>query len=216
MASARKLFKKAPRSLITTPLAAAFVLSCLLLGRHASSGQPLEYNVAGELLLVAVLSLEGIVAVRHLQQSRLDSVHQVLVEILEDFRSAEMMMAIVALWRFRIEHGEKFVSAYLARWQEDDERIARLPEGERLAALSGTIHYHRRVAKEFYNLLGGLYELGVLPAEILYTYWSEADLKILPDVLIPLEAAVAQKLRHDDQTGGWHRRLQRLYDDRPR
>jgi hypothetical protein len=216
MAHARRQFRRAPRSLITTPLAAAFVLSCILLAQHASSGQPLEYNVAGELLLVAVLSLEGIVAVRHLQQSRLDSVHHVLVEILEDFRSAEMMMAIVALWRFRADHGERFVEAYMTRWQEDDMRIAQLPEGERLAALTGTIHYRRRVAKEFFNLLGGLYELGVLPPEVLYTYWNEAELKILPEVLIPLEVAVAKRLRFDEQEGGWHERLQRLYDDRPK
>lgn len=196
--------------MLATPLALAFAISAFLFVMHVITAPRMEYSVAGELLLVAVLSVEGIVAVRHLGQSRVDSVHHVLVTVLQDYRSAEMMLAINSLWRFRREHGEKFVDAYLQRWKEDDERIAKLPEGEQLAAVSATLHYRRRMVKEFYNLLAGLHELGVFPKGILETYWSASELKIIPEILIPLETAVSKNLRTEGDFGGWFHRLNRL------
>jgi hypothetical protein len=180
---------------------------------HAWTAERFEYTVAGELLLVAVLSLEGIVAFRHLRQARLDSVHQVLVSVLQDYRSPEMLWAMNSLWRFRREHGDKFVQSYMEQWQKDDERIAGLPDDQQLAATAATLHCRRRTVKEFYNLLAGLRDLQVLPQEVLYTYWNEAELKIIPEILIPLEMAVAQRLRSEEQLGGWFTRLRRLHDE---
>lgn len=40
------------------------------------------------------------------------------------------MPAINSLWKNRREHGEAFVQAFLDHWQQDDERIAKLPAGE--------------------------------------------------------------------------------------
>ncbi len=197
-------------AILAAPLAGAFVVSCILLLSHVFMSPHLEFAVAGELLLVAVLSVEGIVAVRHLRQSRLDSVHQVLVTVLQDYRSAEMMLAINSLWRFRREHGDTFVQAYLERWQRDDERIAALPEMDQLAATSATLHYRRRVVKEFFNLLAGLHELGVFPKDVLDTYWGGSELKIIPEILIPLETAVSKSLRTENDFGGWFDRLKRL------
>jgi hypothetical protein len=62
------------RWLFTILLAAAFLLASFLLAWHAFTAPKFEYGVAGELLLVAVLSLEGIVAVGHLRQARMESV----------------------------------------------------------------------------------------------------------------------------------------------
>lgn len=197
-------------AILSSLLAGAFVISVFLLLAHVIFAPRLEYGVAGELLLVAVLSVEGIVAVRHLRQSRLDSVHQVLVTVMQDYRSAEMMLAINSLWRFRRQHGDNFVQEYLKRWQQDDERIAALPEGEQLEATKATLHYRRRIVKEFFNLLGGLHELGVFPKDVLDTYWGESELKIIPEILIPLETAVSKSLRTERDFGGWYERLSRL------
>ena len=155
-------------SFISTLLGMGFVASWHLLAVHVYRAAALDFAIVSELLLVAVLSLEGVVAVGHLRQSKLDSLH-VLFEVLEEFRSAEMMMALITLWRFRRDHGDKFVEAYLETWQADDERIARLPGQEQVEAIRGTLHYRRRVVKEFYNLLAGLYELKVLSADVIYT-----------------------------------------------
>jgi hypothetical protein len=216
MDSVRRLVTSAASSIVISLLAAAFFVSCCLLAQHAYSAGTVNYGVAGELLLVAVLSLEGIVAVGHLRQARLDSTHHVLVAVLQEFRSAEMMLALNALWKFRREHGDQFVQDYLERWRRDDERIAQLPAEDQLRALHATLHYQRRVVKEFYNLLAGLYELKLFPKEVLYTYWNEAELSIIPKILIPLETAVAKELRTEKELGEWHQRLQHLYDDRAR
>jgi hypothetical protein len=139
----------------------------------------------------------------------------VLFEVLENFRSAEMMLALVTLWRFRQEHGEKFVQAYLDTWKQDNQRIADMPAEKQVDAMSATLHFRRRVVKEFYNTLAGLYELKVVPGEVIYTYWSAAELAIIPEILIPLETAVARELRIETELGDWFTRLRRLHDDRP-
>lgn len=215
MRSLRNLIEAVVGSLFTSLLALGFFLSCLLLAVHLRTSPQLDLALIGELLLVAVLSLEGIVAVAHLRQSKLESLH-VLFELLEDFRSAEMMLAMNSLWRFRQEHGEQFVQAYLETWHHDDERIARLPASEQVDAMHATLHYRRRIVKEFYNSLAGLYELKVLPGKVIYMYWNSAELRIIPEILIPLESAVASELRVETEVGDWFKRLQKLYDDRPR
>ena len=193
-------------------LGLGFLLSSALLAVHIYHAEKFDFAIASELMLVAVLSLEGIVAVRHLRQSQLDGLH-VLFEVLHDYQSAEMTLALVTLWKFRRENCDRFVEVYLETWRRDEERIAAQPAAEQVAAMRATLHYRRRMVKEFYNLLAGLYELKVVPKEVIYTYWSEAELRIIPEVLIPLETAVAWDLRAEKEPGPWFQRLQRLYDD---
>jgi hypothetical protein len=198
---------------IPTLLGLAFLLSIALLAWHALAAAAFDFHVAGEFLLVGVLSLEGIIAVRHLRQARLDSLHHALASARRDYGSAEIMLALVSLWKFRAQHGDNFVKAYLDRWHADEERLAGLPAEQQIAAMRGTLHYHRRIVKEFYNSLAGLYELHVLPKEMLSAYWSEAELKIIPEILIPLELAVARELRSERDVDRWLQRLRRLYED---
>jgi hypothetical protein len=214
MGITRRIASSVAGSIITVLLAVGFFASCFLMVLHVKRDAELSYALIGELLLVAVLSLEGIVAVNHLRQSKLDSLH-ILFEVLHDYRSAEMMLSIVTLWRFRIEHGDKFVQVYLERWRQDNEDIAKRPGETQVEAMRATLHYRRRVLKEFYNTLAGLYELKVLPKEVIYTYWTSAELKIIPEILIPLEMVVAKELRMEHELGDWFRRLRRLYEDHP-
>ena len=55
----------------------------------------------------------------------------------------------------------------------------------------------------------------MLPGRLIYTYWSTAELKIIPEILIPLETAVARELTIETELGDWFARLRLLYDDRP-
>lgn len=212
MHTSNRVAKPNGNNLLCGLLAAALITSGLLLVVHFSETSRPDCQVLAELLLVGVLSVEGLVALCHLRQSRLAGVHEVLVTILHDFRSPEMLLAINSLWRFRREHGDDFVNAYLHRWRQDDERIAALPEQDQLAAMAATLHQKRRIVKEFYNLLAGLWELGVFPKEVLCTYWNEAELRIIPEILIPLESTVAKELRMESEPGGWLRRLRHLYE----
>jgi hypothetical protein len=208
----KRTFATGASSAIATLLGLGFLISCALLAIHVYRADKFDFAIVGELLLVAVLSLEGIVAVRHLRQSQLDSLH-VLFDVLRDYQAAEMTLGLITLWNFRREHGDRFVEVYLENWRRDEAHIAARPAAEQVEAMRATLHYRRRMVKEFYNLLAGLYELKVLPKEVVYTYWSEAELRIIPEVLIPLETAVAQGLRVEKELGPWFHRLQRLYDD---
>ena len=199
-------------SAIATFLGLGFLVSCCLLAVHVAKAEKVDFAIVSELMLVAVLSLEGVVAVQHLRQSQLDSLH-VLFDVRRDYQAAEMTLAIAILWKFRQEHGARFVEIYLETWRRDEEHIAARPAAEQVDAMRCTLHYRRRLVKEFYNLLAGLYELRVLPKHVLYTYWVEAELRIIPEILIPLETAVAQNLRGETELGPWLRRLQRVYDD---
>jgi len=214
MHSLRRIAASVISSFISILLGLGFLISCILLVVHVRVSPNPDLATVGELLLVAVLSLEGVVAVGHLRQSQLDSLH-VLFKLLEDFRSAEMMVAVVTLWRFRQTHGDQFVQVYMDTWRKDEARIAGLPGEEQVAAMHATLHYRRRTVKEFYNLLAGMYELKVLSGKVIYTYWSAAELKIIPEILIPLETAVARDLRFETDIGNWFQRLRRLYDERP-
>ena len=201
-------------SVISALLGLGFLASCCLLAVHVARAEKVDYSVVSELMLVAVLSLEGVVAVQHLRQSQQDALH-VLLEVRREYMAAEMTMAIVILWKFRKEHGDRFVQVYLETWRRDEESIAAQPAAGQVEALRNTLHYRRRLVKEFYNLLAGLYDLGVMPKDVLYTYWVEAELRIIPEILLPLETAVAQHLRGETEPGPWVRRMQRLYDDCP-
>src|SRR5262245_22333258 len=208
----QKILASGVGSAIAILLGLGFLASCGLLALHVYKAETFDFVVVGELMLVAVLSLEGIVAVRHLRQSQLDSLG-VLFDVLHAYQAAEMTLALITLWKFRREHGDRFVEVYLETWRRDEEQIAAQPAAEQVEAMRATLHYRRRMVKEFYNLLAGLYELNVLPKEVIYTYWNEAELRIIPEVLIPLETAVARDLRFEKELGPWFQRLRRLYDD---
>ena len=201
-------------SAIAALLGLAFLVSCCLLAVHVAKADRADLAVVSELMLVAVLSLEGVVAVQHLRQSQLEGLH-VLFDIRREYQAAEMTLAIATLWKFRQEHGDRFVEAYLETWRRDEANIAALPAVKQVEEMRGTFHYRRRMVKEFYNLLAGLYELKVLPQDLVYIYWVEAELRIIPEILIPLESAVAQTLRDEQELGPWLQRLRRLYDDCP-
>jgi hypothetical protein len=194
-------------------LALAFVASCVLLVSHIATANAIDFGTVGELLLVAVLSVEGIVAVHHLAQSRLDSVHQTLAALHQDYRSAEMLLAVGTLWRLRREHSEDFGDVYLQLWKAEQDSISGKPAEEQLEATTASLHHRRRTVSLFYNLLAGLYELRVFPRKVIYRYWTRTDLGIIPEIVIPLEETIAGELRTSPGLAALRKRLLRLYDD---
>ena len=138
--------------------------------------------------------------------------YQVLADVLMEYRSAEMLHGVRALWDFYRKHTDDLVDAYQAQLQQDSTTIANLPPDKTLDAEKATLHFKRRLVSQFYQLLAGLYELNVIPKHILYTYWSEGDLRIIPKILMPLEISLAKTLSNPSDSPGF-KRLQKLYDD---
>ena len=141
-------------------------------------------------------------------------VYQVLVNALSEYRSLEMFVAIKSLWRFKREHAGDVAHAYKEQRLKDGLQLESLDPAQRLAFEQTTIHYHRRQVSQFYALLAGLKEQGLPHRNIVYAHWTEADLRIIPEVLVPMEETLLAAL------GGpippTMLRLKRLYDDCPK
>jgi hypothetical protein len=140
-------------------------------------------------------------------------IHQVLVDILMDYRSPEMLLAVRTLWDLWRSDRDGFVERYETQRKREADAIAALPPEKRLEAERASLHFHRRLVSQFYSFVAGLYELGIIPKRILYTHWGEADLRIIPQILLPIEERLGEALGTSPGSGPTLRRLQKLYDD---
>jgi hypothetical protein len=139
-------------------------------------------------------------------------IYQVLLDILMEYRSVEMLHAVRTLWDYYRTHQTDLVEAYQTQLQIDTAAISKLPSDKVLDAEKATLHFQRRLVSQFYQFLGGIYESKVVSKEVLYTYWSESDLSIIPKILMPIEIKLAESLGVSKDSPGL-KRLQKLYDD---
>jgi len=122
-------------------------------------------------------------------------IHQSLLSLQKDYRSPQMLYAVRTLWDFYREHGtEKFVEKYEKIREEELKWILTIDRQNRIEAEQTTLHYQRRLVSHFYNQLATLYVNNVLPKDIVYRNWSEADLSIIPEILIPIENKLREVL----------------------
>ena len=150
------------------------------------------------------------------QQFQMSNLHQVLIPIINDYRTPDMHAAVKALWELYGAHPETFVVVYENLRTEQAAEIEALPPTQRAPAEAATLHFQRRMVTHFYRVLGGMYELGVIPKTVLYTYWERGDLAIIPKILVPIEVSLGATL---GTSGDPHRpslgKLLRLHDDSP-
>jgi hypothetical protein len=79
---------------------------------------------------------------------------------------------------------------------------------------------HRRTVTQFYSILTSRHELGVISPVLIYRHWTKKDLRILPEIVIPIERRLLQLIADpgDDTFTSLDptlERLQRLYDEAP-
>ena len=114
--------------------------------------------------------------------------HQALFNLLKDYRSPQMLYAIISLNEFYDKYGkEKFVKEYERIRKKESNQILRQDKEKKIEAMQTTLHYQRRLVSHFYNMLATFYINGVLPKDIVYANWTEADLRIIPEILVPIE-----------------------------
>lgn len=166
-----------------------------------------------QIVIAIVIFFTLLVYYFQLRTMRLLMIHQVLKDILMEYRSAEMLIAIRNLWEFYREDPQNFADNYERIRNAEQERIATLPTSEQQVAERSTLHYLRRLVTKYYNFLGGLYELKIIPKKILYTYWNESDLEIIPMVLIPIEKKLEETLGIPMDHNPTLARLLKLYAD---
>jgi len=124
-------------------------------------------------------------------------VHQTLLDLQKEYRSPQMLFAVEKLRDFYREYGpEKFVDKYEEIRREEQNWVLKLDKNQQIEAVQNTLHNQRRLVSHFYQQLATLYINRVLPKDIVYKSWSEADLRIIPEVLIPIENRLREVLHN--------------------
>jgi len=135
---------------------------------------------------------------RHAELMEKTFVLQTLFALHRDYRSPEMLYAIEHLWGFLSCHGREHIrEAYRERSLADERWTdAAIKRGERdRGAIMATLDFQRRLVTDFYLQLAELRADGVLSDRMIYTSWAEPDLRIIPEVLIPMAEELASLLK---------------------
>jgi hypothetical protein len=144
-------------------------------------------------------------------------VHELLWRLLERYGSAEMLLAVASLWHFHDDMKKKggdLAKEYEIIYRNDFDIIEGRPRSEQAAFATGTLHYRRRIVKHFYQFLASLHELEPTSDHLIYSHWSERNLRIIPEILIPIEETLALNL--DTYSPDFQisiNRLRKLYED---
>ena len=139
---------------------------------------------------------------------------QVLLPVLFEYRSAEMLVAIRSLWDFSRAHPNDISEAYRTEREKDHQHLANLKGDDHLTYLRGTLDFHRRQVSQFYGFLTSVYDEGGMQRKWLYKHWSRDDLKIIPEVVVPMEKALGQAIGTPASPTALGR-MMRLYEDSP-
>lgn len=134
--------------------------------------------------------------------------YQTLHDLQMEYRSGEMMDAVRTLW-WQYEHVKRDESKLMALYEEEYTKQAG----------PGSLHYKRRLVTHFYQHVAALYDKGMLPKEIVFEIWSEKDLRVIPNILIPIEIKIGEMLKTPEamprDTAGLPeglRKLNKLYE----
>jgi hypothetical protein len=149
---------------------------------------------AGISAIVATVSL--VIAFFVWRVAKRTMTHQALIDVHKDYRSPEMLYAVDILWNFSRKHGkDNLVQEYENIRAKEKQKILNIDNHEeREKAVRNSLHYHRRLVSHFYQHLAALYVNNILTKDIVYKNWSEADLRIIPEVLIPIENKLREVL----------------------
>jgi hypothetical protein len=139
---------------------------------------------------------------------------QVLVPALTEYRSPEMYIAIRHLWDFAKQDPRTLADRFKTQRDFDNKIISELERDLAPAYVKTTLDYHRRQVSQFYALLTSIHDEGGHQRKWLYTYWRQRELRIIPEILIPLERALAEAIDAPAPTVTIDR-LNRLFSDCP-
>ncbi len=107
---------------------------------------------------------------------------QLFKELVIDYRSSEMLHAIVKLKDIFDKCGREknlLIKRYIEMLKED-------PQSQ--------LHEQRRIVTHFYSMMALLYVKEWIPNDMVHTNWSEFDLRIIPEILVPIETIAIPRL----------------------
>lgn len=130
----------------------------------------------------------------------------------QDYRSAEMLLAIEALWHFYDNNKGDFIEEYIKVCESEYNKISEMDPEQQAAATTGRLHYKRRIVSNFFQSLAVLRDLEAIEDRMLYSHWPERILRIIPVILIPIETKLSEVLKTEASFHETKERLNRLYE----
>jgi len=112
--------------------------------------------------------------------------YQALAQVQKDYRSAEMMVAIDALWNFYrkcVEEGQDIKNEFKIQVEIDKSKRLKI---------ENTLNYKRRLLTHFYVHLGSIHANEILPDYMIFDWWDENDFDMIEKFIIPLQEAAAE------------------------
>ena len=138
--------------------------------------------------------------------------NDLLWRLQQDYRSAEMLLAIEALWHFYDNNKSNFVEEYMNVCESEYNKIIEMEPEQQATATTGRLHYKRRIVSHFFQSLAVLRDLEAIEDRMLYSHWPERILRIIPVILIPIETKLAEVLKTEASFRETKERLNRLYE----
>ena len=141
--------------------------------------------------VIAALSLVGTFIIFNITKYREN--YQNLLERISFYASSEMLMAIKRVWDYYRKYGEsKFLDRYIAIMIAENKKMDAMPVSERLVFQTCTLHYQRRLVSQFWKGLAILIKNDLVPRKAVFSWWSQNDIDIVGEILIPLENKLAE------------------------
>ena len=165
------------------------------------------FSAVAAIASAAIAVLAWRAAKRALIQQSLQVIHQ-------EEASPQMLDAVRSLWDLRRANSDAFVDEYERIRLLQQAQADTLEGQERIEFVSSTLHHKRRLVSHFYMHLAQLVDTGVLSSDHVYAHWRRSDLSIIPELLVPLESALAGTLGLGRPSRNFERMVA-LYDNAP-
>jgi hypothetical protein len=147
-------------------------------------------------------------------------VYQVIVNLQMEYRKPEMQYALWSLWDLYDKCNkdeERLISEYEKKYREEKEllgkydRLEEEPGKNPVEIIKRTLDHQRRLVSQYYHHLAVLTVNNIVPKNIIYKIWGEDDLRIIPEILIPMH----KKLReiHQMEPADEYSDMYQLYID---
>ncbi len=119
---------------------------------------------------------------------------QTLSELLNEYRSPEMGDAIISLWQFYEKNCHcntvELIKEYAEKVKNEIDKDS-----------SSELHNQRRIVSQYYQLLATYYYYKIIPRKRVKELWKKKDLKIINEILYPIEKDSMPKVLGSKPTG---------------
>jgi hypothetical protein len=147
------------------------------------------FSISGSVsdMVVAIFAIiAAIFAFKAWNVSKRQLKSQIIGDLLKEYRSVEMGNAIRRLYEEFEQCGgiaSKLIESYENKY--NSEKHCR-----------ESLHHQRRIVSNFYQHVCTLISNGIIEDTILYSLWTKDNLKIIPDILLPIETKAIPHVTH--------------------